>query len=61
MAKNVAEEIRIRCQHTKLWYDRTAKALPQLVVGQGVRMQPWTMEKSNSYQGGERALIFDTD
>ena len=43
VAKNVADEIRIRRQHTKLWYDRTAKALPELVIGQGVRMQPLTM------------------
>ena len=42
VAKNVAKEIRIRRQHTKLWYDRTAKALPELVVGQGVRMQSLT-------------------
>ena len=42
-AKNVADEIRIRRQHTKLWYDRTAKALPELVIGQGVRMQPLTI------------------
>ena len=42
VAKNVADEIRIRRQHTKLWYDRTAKALPELVIGQGVRMQPLT-------------------
>ena len=40
VAKSVADEIRIRRQHTKLWYDRTAKALPELVTGQGVRMQP---------------------
>jgi len=40
VAKNVSDEICIRCQHTKLWYDRTAKALPELVIGQGVRMQP---------------------
>ena len=40
VAKNVVEEIRTRRQHTKLYYDRTAKALPELVVGQGVRIQP---------------------
>ena len=33
LAKNVADEIHIRRQHTKLWYDRTAKALPELVIG----------------------------
>ena len=40
VAKNVVEEIQTRRQHTKLYYDRTAKALPELVVGQGVRIQP---------------------
>lgn len=43
MAKNVVDEIHMRCQHTKLWYDRTAKAFPEPVTGQGVCMQPLKM------------------
>ena len=39
VAKNIADEIHSRHQHTKLWYDRTAKALPELVIGQGVHIQ----------------------
>ena len=38
VAKNVVEEIQTRRQHTKLYYDRTAKALQELAVGQGVRI-----------------------
>ena len=40
VARNVENEIKQRRQTAKFWYDRTAKSLPELQIGQGVRMQP---------------------
>lgn len=63
VAKNVPDEINIRRQHTKLWYDRTAKAL---VIGQGVHMQP--LETGEQWRKptvikkvGERSYLTQTD
>jgi len=65
VAKNVVEEIQTRRQHTKLYHDRTAKALPELVVGQGVRIQP--LECSGQWRRasvikkvGERSYLTQT-
>jgi len=40
VAKKVDKEIHLRRQQAKQWYDKSAKPLPELVIGQGVRMQP---------------------
>ena len=38
--KGVEDEIQCRRQKAKQQYDRTAKELPALAVGQAVRIQP---------------------
>ena len=40
VARNVEDEIKQRRQTAKFWYDKAAKFLPELQIGQGVRMQP---------------------
>ena len=40
VAKHVEEEIRFKRQRTKLGYDKAARSLPELRIGQGVRIQP---------------------
>ena len=40
VARNVEDEIKQRQQAAKFWYDKAAKSLPELQIGQGVRMQP---------------------
>lgn len=66
VVKHVDKEICFRRQHAKLWYDRSAKPLPELIIGQGVRMQP--LEPSGQWRKaivtkkvGERSYLAQTD
>ena len=66
VARNVEDEIRQRRQTAKFWYDRTAKSLPELQIGQGVRMQP--VEHSGQWKQativkkvGERSYLAQTE
>ena len=40
VARNVEDETKQRRQTAKFWYDKTVTSLPELKVGQDLRMQP---------------------
>lgn len=40
VAKNVTQEIELKCQKAKLYYDKGAKPMPDLQIGRLVRLQP---------------------
>jgi len=44
--RNVQETIALKRQRVKLYYDRGAKTLPELAIGQPVRMQPVSKDGS---------------
>lgn len=41
VVKGVTEKLRHKRQLAKLFYDRSAQVLPELEVGETVRMKPW--------------------
>lgn len=66
VAKKVDKEIHLRRQQAKQWYDKSAKSLPELVIGQGVRMQP--LEANGRWKPakvvkkvGERSYLAQTE
>ena len=64
VATHVNKEIHLRRQQAKQWYDRSAKPLPELIIGQGVRMQPlegrqWKKAKVVD-KVGERSYLAQT-
>ena len=48
--ENVEEKIKVKRQKAKAHYDKTAKPLPELVVGQEVRLAP--LQKNKAWDSG---------
>ncbi|KAK7933832.1 hypothetical protein WMY93_004728 [Mugilogobius chulae] len=68
VVNDVAEKIKARHQRAKLWYDRSAKDLPELRVGQSIRMQPLPGDRTGKWrrglclqQVGPRSYLVDVD
>lgn len=49
---DVSEKLKARHQRAKLWYDRSAKDLPELHVGQPIRMQPLPGDRTGRWRRG---------
>jgi hypothetical protein len=64
-AENVPENIKLKKQKAKVYYDKSAKPLPELEIGEGVRLQPqnkgtWT-KGSCVKKVGARSYLVETD
>ena len=56
---NVQETIELRRQKAKFYYDNGAKTLPNLTIGQSVRIQPLSKDGSWKRQPQSRCLAID--
>lgn len=66
VVENVADNIELRQRKTKFYYDRQAKCLPKLEVGQRVKLQP--LVKGDAWKKartvgkvGDRSYLVQTD
>ena len=50
LSKNVQDKLKIRRQKAKLYYDRSARVLPEIQVGQDVRIAP--LQRNQSWKQG---------
>uniref|UniRef100_A0A1A8Q4A2 Gypsy retrotransposon integrase-like protein 1 n=1 Tax=Nothobranchius rachovii TaxID=451742 RepID=A0A1A8Q4A2_9TELE len=48
----VPERLRVKHQTAKLWYDRSARDLPELSIGQDIRMKPLPGDRTGKWRRG---------